>query len=274
MSRALNSRRFSGQDIPEKRQVGPSFSRAASAYDRSAELQRQVGEDLLAGLGESFPSPGRILDVGAGTGYCTARLAETYPAAETIALDLAEGMLHTLRARMGGRRLFPHLLRGDAERLPLADACLDLIFSNLALQWCANLPAICADFKRMLRPGGRVRFSTFGEGTLSELREAWSRVDGYAHVNRFLAAAEVDEALAAAGFERRGVSVRRLTLAYPSVEDLMRALKGLGAHNITLGRARGLTGKGKMRAMTDAYRALMPAPGVVAGFEVILAEAE
>lgn len=274
MSRPLEFCAPGGQEIPEKSHIGASFGRAASAYDRSAELQRQVGEDLLAESIDSLPRPARILDLGAGTGYCTARLADIFPEARLYALDIAPDMLHRLRARMDKRGLAIPAIQGDAERLPLADACLDLAFSNLALQWCANLPAVCADIERILRPGGRFLFSTFGAGTLNELREAWAQADAYTHVNRFLSTQEIDAALASAGFAERSVKTRRMTASYSTVEDLMRALKGVGAHNVTRGRARGLTGKGRMRAMTDAYRALTPNSQILATFEIVLAQAQ
>lgn len=254
--------------LPEKRWVGRSFSRAASGYDQVAALQRQVGEQALARLRDIPLAPASILDVGAGTGYCTARFAELFPSAAVIALDIAEGMLRTLGERPGLRGRAQRIC-GDGEALPLRGRSVDLVFSNLALQWCADLPAVLAEFRRVLRPGGAALFSTFGESTLRELRMAWAQADGYSHVNTFVSLAAVEAALADAGFGAVRASGERRVLAYSGVDALLRELKGLGAHNITRDRPRHLTGKGVFRKMLDAYAAAMPEGRVEASFEVI-----
>lgn len=253
---------------PEKRWVGRSFSRAASGYDQVAALQRQVGEQLLARLDEMPVAPRKILDVGAGTGYCTAELARRFPEADVVALDIAEGMLRQLGGRPGlpGRVL---RICGDAESLPLRDGRVDLIFSNLALQWCADLPAVLAEFKRVLRHSGAVVFSTFGEATLGELRNAWALADGYSHVNDFLSLESVESALAEGGVGNFQVDSERRVLSYSSVDALLRELKGLGAHNITQNRPRHLTGKGVFQRMLDAYAAAMLQGHIHASFETI-----
>lgn len=258
--------------LPDKRWVGRSFSGAASGYDRVAALQRQVGGQLLAQLREIPAVPRAILDVGAGTGYCTARLAHSFPRAEVVALDIAEGMLRILRERpelpAGVSRVC-----GDGESLPLRDGSVDLVFSNLALQWCGDLPSALAGFRRVLRPGGSVLFSTFGEATLSELRAAWAQVDGYSHVNAFASQASVEAALGAAGFGEVRVGGERRVLPYPSVDALLRELKSLGARNVTRNRPRHLTGKMAFRRMVEAYAAAMAGGRVEASFEIIYGRA-
>jgi len=116
-----------------------SFSRAAASYDSVAELQRAVGGELLQRLPPLLPT--RWLDLGSGTGHFTRRLAERYPQAEGVALDLAEGMLRHARQQGGAG----HFIAGDAERLPLPDGSLDLMFSSLAVQWCGDFAAVLAE---------------------------------------------------------------------------------------------------------------------------------
>lgn len=255
--------------LPEKRWVRRSFSRAALDYDKVAVLQRQVAEQLLAQL-QGLPSaPKAILDVGAGTGYCTARLAEMFPGADLLALDIAEGMLRTLHEKpdLRGRA---RRVCGDAECLPLKDASVDLVFSNLAVQWCADLPSALAEFRRVLRPGGRVLFSSFGAATLRELRDAWAQADAYTHVNAFASRESVEAALVASGCGGWVRSEQRL-LSYRGVDALLRELKSLGAHNVTANRPRHLTGKGVFRKMLEAYAIAMAGGSVMASFEIIYA---
>lgn len=268
MRRAVDLARPALDARPDKRLVGSSFGRAAPGYDGVAELQRQVGEDLLAKALAQPGSPGTIVDVGCGTGHCADRLLQVYPQARLIALDLSEGMLRQTRGRpdLEGRGW---LVCGDAESLPLAAQTVDLVFSNLALQWCLDLPAVFAGFKRILRPGGVVLFSSFGADTLCELREAWRQVDDYSHVNEFAPKKTVETTLGAAGFDEFAVRSSLRRLDYPSVDALMRELKGLGAHNVTVNRPRHLTGKGAVRKMIAAYEALMPEGRIRGGFEIV-----
>ena len=95
--------------------------------------------------------------------------------AEGVALDIAEGMLRHARPQ-GGARYF---VAGDAERLPLRDAGLDLIFSSLALQWCEDFASVLGEARRVLRRGGTFAFSSLCVGTLQELRDSWQAVDGF-----------------------------------------------------------------------------------------------
>lgn len=270
MKRPADVRTSAYQSVPDKHLVRRSFSQAAPRYDGVAELQRRVGEQLLADFSGSAPAPGAIVDVGAGTGHFAARLLKVFPESRVIALDLAEGMLRQVRTRMSERCW---LVCGDAESLPLADESVDLVFSNLALQWCSDLLGVFAAFRRILRPEGVALFSTFGAQTLCELRAAWGRVDAYSHVNAFHPARSVEEALYAAGFEECSVESSIIRLHYPGVEALMRELKALGAHNVTVNRPRHLTGKGALRKLIAAYQELMPDGRTAATFEVIQAYA-
>lgn len=253
---------------PDKRWVGRSFGAAAQGYDGVAALQRNVGSVLLSRWPEHIGAPGMILDVGTGTGHFAAELRARHSGACLIALDIAEGMLRAARERLGAAAV--RWVCGDAEALPLADGTVDLVFSNLAIQWCASPDVVFREFRRVLRPGGVLLFSTFGPGTLAELRQAWAAVDGYTHVNRFAGVDELGVALRAAGFAEVVLDTRTQCLPYRDVPELMRELKGLGAHNVTAGRPRHLTGKAALRKMISAYPAEMSGGGIRASFETIL----
>ena len=238
--------------LPEKRWVGRSFGAAAARYDGVAALQRSVGTALLSRLSQDGPPPAVILDAGAGTGHFSIRLKQRHPQACVIALDLSEGMLRTAQRRFGNSA-GGLCLGGDAETLPLANGSVDLVFSNLTLQWCHSLAAAFGEFRRILRPGRHLCFSTFGPATLVELRHAWAAVDGYCHVNDFPGAAALTSALATAGFAEVSLTSDTRRIEYPDVIALMRELKALGAHNVTAGRRRHLTGKDALRKMMEAY---------------------
>ena len=254
--------------LPDKSMARRSFEAAAASYDQAAVLQREVGSRLLERLDFMKIKPTRILDLGTGTGQCLAGLFARFRSAEVVALDIARSML--LQARKRGRWLRrPLCVCGDAERLPFADCRFDLVFSNLTLQWCTDLEAAFCELQRVLRPGGLLLFTTLGPDTLRELRDSWRSVDEYPHVNAFLDMHDVGDGLLKARFSDPVVDVERLILTYPDAWKLMRELKQLGAHNVAVGRARGLTGKAHMQRLVEAYEQYRRDGLLPASYEVV-----
>ena len=262
--------------IVDKRQARLAFEKAAPTYDQVAFLQREIGQRLLERLEFIRYTPKQMLDVGAGTGYCTLKLHRHFPKAKLFALDMAHNMLTLTRKRMPywsrWRRRCGFIV-GDAEALPLADASVDMIFSNLTLQWCNDLPRVFAEFKRVLAPGGMLLFTTFGPDTLRELRASWSQVDGYSHVNGFFDMHDIGDALLRAQFAEPVMDVERLTITYQDSMTLMRDLKHLGAHNVTQHRNRGLTGRRRLQQLQQAYEVYRQDGVLPASYEVIYGHA-
>ncbi len=256
----------------DKRLVRAAFDRAADGYAGAAVVQREVAARLLERLDLIRLQPETILDAGAGAGELTNALGRRYPRARLVALDIAPAMLREARAiaprlaRWRGRRLF---VCADAERLPFADSNLDMIVSNLMLQWCSDLDAALAGFRRALRPGGLLMFTTFGPDTLKELRASWAGVDGHNHVNAFVDMHDIGDALMRLGFSEPVMDREDITLTYADAGALMRDLKQLGAHNITGGRPRGLTGRGRLAQVIDAYEAFRRDGRLPATWEVV-----
>jgi malonyl-CoA O-methyltransferase len=273
--------------------VRRAFGRAADRYDAVAVLQHEVEAQLLerleilatppeqllaqaraAGIAPPFKAaPTRILDVGCGTGRASAALQKRYPKAEVIALDMALPMLREARKQAGWWRPFRRLC-ADARALPIADQSVDLLFSNLCLQWIENLPGVFAEFRRVLRPGGWLMFTSFGPDTLTELRQSWAAADEAAHVNVFLDMHDVGDAMLAAGFRDPMLDVERFTLTYRDARQLMRELKAIGAGNADSARPRGLTGKSRMQRMLDRYEGFRREGVLPASYEVIFAQAQ
>jgi hypothetical protein len=93
----------------------------------------------------------------------------------------------------------------------------------------------------------------FWPGTLAELRESWDASgDPSNHVNHFFDAHALGSALMHAGLGEPVLDVDRIVMGYPDAMTLMRELKAIGAHNVTRGRAAGLTGRARLTAMTIA----------------------
>jgi malonyl-CoA O-methyltransferase len=248
--------------------VRSAFDRASAAYEQAATLQARVADELLGRLADFAFAPRVVLDLGAGTGRASAALRRQYPRALVLALDLSPGMLRAAGRHLRPWRRFARVC-ADAQRLPLATASVDLVFSSLMLQWCEPPDAALAEVRRVLKPDGFFAFSTFGAATLKELRAAWAAADDASHVNHFHDVHEVGDALVRAGLTEPVLDVDHYESAYPDALALMRDLKVIGAHNVTAGRPRTLIGRARLRRMQQAYEAERRAGALPATYEVI-----
>lgn len=246
-----------------RRRVARAFSRAAPRYERLAEAQRAMGERLWSRLPTRADA---LLDLGCGPGHWSARLAEHYGARSRVTgLDLAPGMLEEARRRHGDRARW---LCADAAALPLADARLDLVFSNLALQWCPDLEGTLAELHRVLRPGGRALINTLGPGTLTEVNEAWSRPGRPAALLGFHGSERHRRAGQLAGFSRVDVQASTLRFHYADLAAVMASIKGVGAQ---AARGEGLTRADLARA-ARRYEALRQPAGLPVTYHLLTLE--
>jgi malonyl-CoA O-methyltransferase len=262
----------------DKKQVRLAFSRAAHHYDATAVLQREVCRRMLERLDYIKLRPARLLDVGSGTGWGTRQLGVRFPKAEITALDIALGMLQVARGTsswwqtlFAGKR--ERFLCADVEVLPIASHSVEMVWSNLALQWCNDLPATFMELQRVLKVEGLLMFSSFGVDTLYELRTAFHGVDGYNHISRFADMHDIGDMLVAAGFADPVMEMEKITLTYEDVHAVMQDLKRIGAHNATVGRASGMMGKAAWQRVRENYEKLRRDGKLPATFEIIYGHA-
>lgn len=260
-----------------------AFERAAPGYDAHAVLQREVGARLLERLDYLRVEPQRLLDAGCGTGHGLRLLGARYPGARLLGLDIAPAML--VQSRMADprsaswRRLLPgaaprtDYLCGDARRLPIAAGSLDLVHSNLMLQWCDSPAEVFRDWHRALRSGAPVLFSTFGPDTLKELRAAFAGIDAAPHVSPFVDMHDLGDMLVHAGFETPVMEMEMLVLTYADLRGLIEDIRGVGGHNALRGRAPGLMGRARWRLLEERYEAYRRDGRLPASYEVIYGHA-
>jgi malonyl-CoA O-methyltransferase len=272
----------------DARHVRRAFSRSAGSYDAAAQLQHVVEARLLESLDylddpalQRAP-PQRVLDLGCGTGRASAAMQKRWPKAQVVSLDLALPMLQ--QARDASKRAVgwltspfarkPMQVCADARALPLAESSVDVLFSNLCLQWVEDLDAVFAGFRRVLKPDGLLLISSFGPETLWELREAFAQADSAPHVSPFADIAAFGDALVRAGF-RQPVLDRELdTTRYHDLPALMRELRAIGATNALASRRHTLTGRARFTAAARAYETMRGADGLLpASWETISAMA-
>jgi malonyl-CoA O-methyltransferase len=257
----------------DPQRVAASFGAASRTYDAAAMLQRDVRGQLLERLDELRLFPEAVLDLGAGTGEGARDLKQRFPNARVVAVDISVSMLQAAKKQLRLLRKFDRVA-GNAYRLPFQDDSFDVVFSNLMFQWCNDLSAAMREVQRVLTPGGRLLFSTFGPDTLVELRLAWAQADPESsRVNRFLDMHDVGSALQQAALAEPVLDVDRIVRTYSDVQSLMRELKAIGAHNVTAGRPRGLTGPKRFTNMLQAYERFRRDGLLPATYEVVFASA-
>lgn len=225
-----------------KQAVAQAFGRAAPHYEQHAQLQRASGDALLALAPAAFGP--HLLDAGCGTGWYSRYWRDR--GRQLTALDLSPAMLAAARAQESA----DDYQQGDIDALPLADASVDGVWSNLAVQWSSDLRTALREFLRVTRPGGSVLFSTLLDGSLQEVHQAWAQQDTRRHANRFLSAAQV--AAAAAGMALR-TQQQTITLHFPSALSAMQSLKGIGATHLHDGRSGHLLTRQRLAQLEQAW---------------------
>jgi malonyl-CoA O-methyltransferase len=258
--------------------VQRAFGRAARSYDGAAVLQREVGSRMLERLDYIRLQPQRIVDLGCGTGAWLGPLRQRFRGADVTGIDLALPMLQAAAARdTFWRRLVARpsaaLLCASAEALPLPDASVDLVWSNLMLQWLPGPQSALAEAWRVLRPGGLVMFSTFGPDTLRELRDAFAG-SGHAAVNRFADMHDIGDALVQLRYADPVMDAERLELTYADFDGVVRDLRAIGATHLHAGRSRGLGGRARWMQARQRYEAHRRSDGrLPATFETVYGHA-
>lgn len=242
LDHALLRRRFSAN-------VNPASDTEFLAREASSRMMERLDYTRLA--------PQRVLDLGCGYGADLPALAARYPTAQCIGLDFAlPRLVHARPARSLLQRVFsrsssPALICAEASQLPLARASVQLVWSNLLLNWLIDpLPAL-RECHRVLAVDGLLMFATLGPDTLRELRAALPDHAGD-RVHRFIDMHDLGDALVSAGFADPVMDMQVLTLTYPDPDALFRDLRAAAATNAAEGRPAGLSGKAGWKAAREA----------------------
>ncbi len=252
-------------DSARKTAIADAFGKAACGYDKHAQFQREVGTQLLQQLPDSLTGM-KVLDIGCGTGFFSEILADK--GAIVTAADLSPEMLLQAQQRCGTK--VRRYCQADAEKLPFDEQEFDMVFSNLALQWCEDLADPLRELQRVTKLCGKVVFSTLAAGSLIELKQTWAKIDTYQHVNQFLTKKQINIALAQSGAVKHHLDFRAMKLWYSSAYALMRDLKGIGATHVAK-RAVGLTHRSTLLRVESEYQSYKNGDGLLpATYQVCL----
>lgn len=247
--------------VIDKAKVRRSFDRQAVFYDETVDVQKRVVDQFAAQLRDTAGRnmPGRVLDVGAGTGMLLRHIRPLFPDALLVGLDHASGMGSCCISSSSGRGGTARVT-GDAESLPFADCSFELVLSTSAFQWLNSLDTAFRETGRVLAPGGSFRFALFGGQTMWELKHCYRKALAETgrlkedRTHRFFSVYEVADALGRAGLADCQVETTIEFEHYDSVSSLLRALRRIGAGNASTQGRRGMQSRRVVRRMSEIYQ--------------------
>lgn len=172
-----------------KRLIAKSFNQAASSYNQAADLQYQVGNDLINQLIALSVQPEVVADIGAGTGFLTHNLLSLNAKAQYFLVDMAYSLLRT---SPNANNVTP--LCADFDNLPFQTGSLDCVFANMSLQWSLNFKETVVELSRCLKKEGLLAMTIPVVGTLSELEKTH-------RVNQFMSTEQVQSVVNSLNFK-------------------------------------------------------------------------
>ncbi|NOU64507.1 malonyl-ACP O-methyltransferase BioC [Paenibacillus sp. LMG 31461] len=271
------------------------FNRSSQGlYDQHAHVQRSMADRLAQSLGDVHAEKFNILEIGCGTGALTEILLNTWSSSVSItALDIAPEMIKEAeqRVRSRGRNELDSLnglssrirfLVGDVETWvdDAASASFDLIVSNACFQWLHHPRQTLGHLRRIIRPGGRLVFTTFGPDTFNELHKSFQEVyrasglEPQRHGLTFQSSEQWKDWLIEAGYSRIQVEREVRKESYTSVRDFLYSVKAMGASTTEAIAWQGLSTRRLFAKMYEEYEGKFGIPGgVVASYELLMIEA-
>jgi len=261
----------------DKTFVKKSFNAGAETYDSYAGLQNYLGAHLVKLVPAESPAVSRVLDIGMGTGNFTARLRERFPRAFVFGCDIAVNMLHQARRKVSPSPAGSLFIAADAETLPYKNSSFDLVAASFTYQWLADWSKALEEAQRVLRPGGVFIFSAFGPQTFLELRQSYTKAcleTGYTRGEALeLAGTEekIKQSIAGCGFTVPCINSFRVVEKYGTVNDLLKAIKGMGARNASPRRNKTPGVRKVWKRMVELYRQDFQTQGTIpATFEILM----
>jgi ubiquinone/menaquinone biosynthesis C-methylase UbiE len=214
-----------------------SYDAGAAAYDRlTGRWSRLYVPSLVAAAGVAGGHS--VLDVAAGTGEATVGLASQVGAAGLVtAVDLSLPMLRVATGKLAACRVRVAVM--DGQRLACRPQSFDAVVCQLGLMFFAEPLRGLQEFRRVLRPGGRVALQVWSRPDRVPywgfLADALSRhlppaqQDALYLPSRLADADGLGKLLTEAGFDEVSVTPERRHLAFEAFEEYWEPIEAGGA---------------------------------------------
>jgi arsenite methyltransferase len=144
-----------------ERRLGPIFNMIVDTYDNIKFVQGPA--ERLVEKVDIKPGQ-RVLDIACGTGWATMAAAKAAcDTGKVIGIDIAEKMLEVARKKTESAGLLNIEYRmGDAEALEFDEGSFDVAICALSIFLFSDIPKALQEWRRVLKKGGKVAFSSFG----------------------------------------------------------------------------------------------------------------
>lgn len=198
--------------VTDKNLVERRFRGSADTYDTNATVQREITDRML----RRVRTGGRILEIGSGTGYATAMLADK---GDLEAWDLT--LCPKVAALAEAGHIKAKACDAETELHNVATGSIELLFSASTVQWFNSLPTFLSEVRRVLAPGGTALISTFGPRTMEEIHLSLDSTPGYpeaAEIKKMIPEAEIEEEI--------------MTVEFPSPADALRHIRLTGVNSL------------------------------------------
>ncbi len=199
-----------------------NFNRFATTYNKYAVIQKEIAFRVFSRLSSINKSADFVVDIGSGTGFLSDNLVKKYQLNKIISIDFAVNLLKQNKVI--------NKICADCYNLPIKDNAIDIIISNLMMQWC-DVENIINESCRALKNNGLLMFSTFGPETLIELKKSWAKVDDNPHVTKFIDMHDIGDIAMNIGLSGVVVESEIITMTYNKVTDVIADIKNIGAQN-------------------------------------------
>ncbi len=244
--------------------IQKSFSQAAKQYDELSQVHQKYALRMVEEISVLNANLSNVLDVGCGTGYLSSKLKARFPRAKITGLDFASGMITQAQENYAGI----DFKLADASHMPFEGNSFDLVLSNFAYQWMADLTQAFGEAHRVLMPRGQFTATLFGYRTCEELFLSLEHAGvNMASFNRFATISEVQEHLEKAGFASLEVQEEVIKIGFKDLFHLLSWLKAIGANQLSSGKFLGP--KALEKASNFCFKNFANQNHILISFEVI-----
>lgn len=247
------------------------LDRAAAGFGRADFLHRRAANDLaerLESIMRDFPL---AVELSSRGGAFREALKASAAAGRVGALIETDASRAMLAGRAGPRAVL------DEERLPFAEASLDLVVSTLGLHWTNDVVGALIQVRRTLRPDGLFLGAFLGGATLTELRQSLMAAEAEmlggagSRVSPFADTSDAAGLLQRAGFALPVADVDRVSVSYEHPLRLIADLRQMGEANALAERhPRALT-RALLARACEVYQERFCGPDgrIAATFEIV-----
>ena len=200
---------------------GDSSLELAEIYSKVSDLQKEHGKEMIEKL--SLEKNMKILDLGCGTGYFSALLADSVrPEGTVVAVDPNKSRLE-LAEKQYSR---PNLVFLEANDVSFPEDQYDLVFSNCVLHWIENKKAVLKRVYQNLKPGGQFAFSVMAnQPTIVEQMDDLIGPE-MKQCFHWMSASEYNQLATAVGFKVTYSDVQKKPVHFENIEHLIQVYHG------------------------------------------------